>query len=382
MHIEYIDNHADLEQACERLGNSQVLCVDTEFHRETTYYPKLALIQLATPQHTVCVDPLAIQNLQPLQILFANTHIIKVFHAAWQDMEIFLNIFGSLPAPVFDTQIAAALLGKGEQIGYAALIQEYLGIEVDKSQTRTDWLQRPLNAKQIEYAAGDVYYLSKAYPLMQQQLHDLHREDWLSADFQALSNPQLYTPNPPDMWRKIKAHQKLRGVELAILQATTAWRETTAQQRDKPRKRIVSDDVLIDIARQKPTAVAQILSLRSLQNARMPQDDAQALLQCIEQAKQLPQDAWPKLPKFRKLGEDEDVLVDALTALLKIQANAAQINASSIASRKQLEELVSGERDIALLQGWRLQHGGQTLLNFLDGKTSLSVHNDKLTLST
>lgn len=382
MHIKYVDNFADLEQACQLLGQSQTLFVDTEFHRETTYYPKLALIQLATTEHTFCVDPLTIQNLQPLQILFANANILKVFHAAWQDMEIFLHTFGTLPAPVFDTQIAAALLGKGEQIGYAALVQEYLGVDVDKSQTRTDWLQRPLNDKQIEYAAGDVYYLCKTYPLMAQQLHELQREDWLADDFRVLSNPQNYLPNPPDMWRKIKAHQKLRGVELAILQATAAWRETTAQQRDKPRKRIVSDDVLIDIARQKPTAVAQIFSLRSMQNARLSQDDALVLLQCIEHAKQLPPDAWPKQPKFRKLGEAEDVLVDALTALLKLQATAFKVNAGSIASRKQLEALVSGERDIALLQGWRIHHGGQTLLDFLDGKTTLSVQHDKLTLST
>ena len=363
------------------MQHSPVVCVDTEFHRETTYYPRLALIQLATDQHTFCVDPLTIPTLQPIQTLFANPNILKVMHAASQDMEIFLHTFGKLPSPVFDTQIAAALLGKGEQIGYAALIQEYLGVDVDKSQTRTDWLQRPLDTRQIEYAAGDVYFLNKTYPLMAEQLRSLQREDWLTADFAALSDPQLYTPNPPDMWRKIKAHQKLRGIELAILQAMAAWRETTAQQRDKPRKRIVSDEVLIDIARQKPAAVAQIFSLRSLQGSRLPQEDAQVLLDCIQQAQQLPQSAWPKPVKYRKLGEDEDALVDALTALLKQQATRSQINISCIANRKQLEVLVSGERDISLLQGWRLHHGGQILLDFLDGKTTLSVTNDKLTLT-
>ena len=381
MNIEYIDNLAALEHACQQLGLSQTVCVDTEFHRETTYYPKLALIQLADAQHTYCVDPLAIQNLQPLATLFANDKILKVFHAAWQDMEIFLQTFGTLPTPVFDTQIAAALLGMGEQVGYAALIQEYLGEDIDKSQTRTDWLQRPLSEKQIEYAGGDVYYLCKVYPMMAEQLRELQREEWLLDDFRALCNPQNYTPYPPDMWRKIKAYQKLRGVELAVLQATTAWRETTAQQRDKPRKRIISDDALVDIARQKPANAAQIFSLRSMQNARLTQDDANALITCIEQAKKLPQDDWPKLPKYRKLGVDEDALVDALTALLKQQAALHKINPASIAARKQLEELVSGERDIPLLQGWRMHHGGQILLDFLEGKTTLSVRNDKLTCS-
>lgn len=382
MHIEYIDNLPALALACQQLAHSPTICVDTEFHRETTYYPKLALIQLADAEHTYCIDPLALPDMQPLQTLFANTNILKVFHAAWQDMEIFLHTFGCLPTPVFDTQIAAALLGMGEQVGYAALIQEYLGVEVDKSQTRTDWLQRPLNEKQIEYAGGDVYYLCRAYPLMAEQLRALHREDWLADDFRALCNPQNYTPHPPDMWRKIKAHQKLRGVELAILQTTTAWRETTAQQRDKPRKRIINDDALVDIARQKPDSAAQIFSLRSMQGARLTQDDANAILNCIKQASQLPQDAWPRLPKFRKLGADEDALVDALTALLKQQAATHKINPASIASRKQLEALVSGERDISLLQGWRLQHAGQALLDFLDGKTTLRVSNDKLTFSS
>lgn len=382
MHIEYIDNFAALERACQQLGQSQTICVDTEFHRETTYYPQLALIQLANPERTYCIDPLAIENLQPLQALFANTGILKVFHAAGQDMEIFLHTFGSLPTPVFDTQIAATLLGLGEQIGYAALIQEYLHVDVDKSQTRTDWMQRPLSDKQIEYAGGDVYHLCKVYPMMAHQLHALQREDWLADDFRALANPQNYLPHPPDMWRKIKANQKLRGVELAILQATTAWREITAQQRNKPRKRIINDDALIDMARQKTTTTAQIFSLRSMQGARLSQDDANALIQCIEQARQLPQEQWPKLPKFRKLGEDEDALVDALTALLKQQAALHKINPASIASRKQLEALVGGERDIPLLQGWRIRHGGQVLLDFLDGKTTLAVRNDKLTFTT
>ncbi|MDQ1363673.1 MAG: ribonuclease [Pseudomonadota bacterium] len=378
MHIEYIDNFAALEQACAQLGQSPVVCVDTEFHRENTYYPELALIQLANTAHTYCIDPLAIKDLKPLQTLFANTDILKVFHAAWQDMEIFLHAFGNLPAPVFDTQIAAALLGMGEQIGYAALIQEYLGLDVDKSQTRTDWMQRPLSDKQIEYAGGDVYHLCKVYPMMAHQLHTLQREDWLADDFRALANPQNYIPHPPDMWRKIKANQKLRGIELAILQALAAWREITAQQRNKPRKRIINDDALIDIARQKPTSPAQIFSLRSMQGARLTQDDASTLIQCIEQAGQLPQDQWPKQPKFRKLGEDEDALADALTALLKQQAALHKINPASIASRKQLEALVTGERDIPLLQGWRIRHGGQILLDFLDGKTTLAVRNDKL----
>lgn len=381
MHIEYIDNFAALDHACQQLAQNRCICVDTEFHRETTYYPKLALIQLADSQHTYCIDPLTIQNMQPLATLFANNNILKVFHAAWQDMEIFLHTFGALPAPIFDTQIAAALLGMGEQIGYAALIQEYLGEDIDKSQTRTDWLQRPLSDKQIEYAGGDVYYLCKVYPMLAEQLRTLQREDWLDEDFRALCNPQLYTPHPNDMWRKIKAHQKLRGVELAILQATAAWRESTAQQRDKPRKRIISDDALVDIARQKPSSAAQIFSLRSMQNTRFTQDDANTLIQCIEQARQLPQEAWPKLPKFRKLGTDEDALVDALTALLKQQAAVHKINPASIASRKQLEALVSGERDLPILQGWRMHHGGQILLDFLDGKTTLSVQNDKLTYS-
>jgi ribonuclease D len=378
MHIEFITTRAALQTACDQFSQSPVICVDTEFHRESTYYPQLALIQIADNQRTVCIDPLALDDLQPLLPLFTNPGVLKVFHAASQDMEIFHHTFGQLPMPVFDTQIAAALLGYGDQIGYAALIQETLGVEVDKSQTRTDWMQRPLSEKQIQYAGSDVFYLNQMYPRLAAQLRELHREDWLREDFAELSDPQTYTVQPENLWRKIKMHQRLRGIELAILQRACAWRERTAQQRDKPRKRIVSDDVLIDLARQQPESPAQLFSLRSLQGARLSQDDAQALLQCIEQARQLPKEQWPKLPKIRKLTEEDDALVDILSALLKQQAAQYRIHPTSLASRKHLEALVQGERDIPLLHSWRLPHGGQMLLDFLEGKLSLAMADNKL----
>ena len=175
MDILYIDNAETLALACDQFRLSPFLCVDTEFHRETTYYPELALIQISNGQQTICVDPLALKQLQPLLALLNNPEITKVFHASQQDMEIFHHQFDVLPSPVFDTQIAAGLLGYGEQIGYAALIKTLLNVEVDKSQTRTDWLKRPLNHRQIQYAASDVYYLAKAYPIILEKLDDLNR---------------------------------------------------------------------------------------------------------------------------------------------------------------------------------------------------------------
>ncbi len=233
MKITYIDRQDDLAAACNAMKSSPVICLDTEFHRETTYYSQLALVQISDGDNTLCIDPLPLQDFTPLLELLTDPQILKVLHASHQDMEIFLHRFNCLPSPVFDTQIAAGLLGYGEQIGYAALIKTVLDVDIDKSQTRTDWMKRPLNKKQIDYAASDVYYLAQAYRIMAEQLQKLDRLQWLRDDFDELSLPQRYRPESQDMWKKVKGHQQLRGEQLAILQALAAWREQTAQHRDR-----------------------------------------------------------------------------------------------------------------------------------------------------
>jgi len=377
MSILFINSQSELISACNQFKNSPFICVDTEFHRETTYYPELALVQIADESLTVCIDPLALNDLSPVADLFSDTRILKVFHACSQDLEIFYHLFDALPNPMFDTQIAATLIGYGDQTGYAALMKGCLNVDIDKSQTRTDWLKRPLNDKQLEYAANDVLYLSQAYPLILKQLEESGRLDWLSDDFAQLSNTDTFKVDPEKMWRKVKGHQRLHGQQLAVLQAVSSWRETSAINKNKPRRRIVSDDALIDMCKQKPENTKQLLALRSLNKSRVSQSDAEMLIHGIAKAMALPSEQWPRLPKKHKISAEQDTLVDSLTAVLKYNASKHNINHTSLATRKQLEAMVCGERDLEILSGWRKSHAGQMLLDFLGGKLTLNIQAGK-----
>ncbi|MDH5472532.1 MAG: ribonuclease D [Gammaproteobacteria bacterium] len=373
MNYTFIETYEQLITSCEQLTNSRFICVDTEFHREKTYYPELALLQIANDSIAFCIDPLTIKDLQPVLELLSNPAITKVFHAAQQDIEIFFHHLNTMPSPVFDTQIAATLLGYGEQIGYADLIKDVLNIDVDKSQTRTDWMIRPLSEKQLDYAASDVIYLAAAYPVILDRLKKLKRFEWLEDDLKQLSRKEQYQVDINTIWKKVKGHQRLSGPQLAILQSIAAWREETAQQKNRPRRRILSDDALIDIARQKTSSSTAILALRSMNQARLSKEDAETLAIRVTAGLNMPKDTWPSIPKKQKLNFNDDALIDSLTAILKIMAHKHKINHTIMASRKQLEALVRGERDLPISTGWRKQHGGQMLLDFLDGKLSLHV---------
>jgi len=371
MDIVYIDTNEALALFCDTIRLSKAICIDTEFHRETTYYPELALIQISNGEETSCIDPLKITDFTPFISLLNNSNVTKVLHASGQDLEIFNHLFKSLPSPLFDTQIAAGLLGYGDQIGYAALIKKELNINIDKSQSRTDWLKRPLNKDQLHYAASDVYYLAKAYPKMIEQLHSLNRLEWLKGDFSALCMPAKYVVDTQHIWKKVKGNQKLHGIQLAILQAVAAWREETAQLRNRPRRRIVPDDALIDMARLKPNDTNSIKRLRSLNKTRLSTEDADVLLLRIQSAQRLAQEHWPKLVKRHKLSMQEEALIDALLAIIKLKAHEHHITPLNLTSRKDLEVLLQGNTDIALMQGWRYSHAGQAIEQFLNGTSTL-----------
>jgi len=380
MDIVYIDTNEALALTCDTIRRSNVIFIDTEFHRETTYYPELALIQVSDGEITCCIDPLSITDFSPFLSLLTHPGITKVLHASGQDLEIFNQLFNTLPSPMFDTQIAAGLLGYGDQIGYAALIKKELDIDIDKSQSRTDWMKRPLNREQLHYAASDVYYLAKAYPKIVAQLESLNRLDWLHGDFSELCMPAKYKIDTNNIWKKVKGNQKLRGSQLAILQAVAAWREEVAQQRNRPRRRIIPDDALIDISRLKPDSADKIKQLRSLNKTRLGSDDAAQLLQRMNNALNLSQDLWPRHAKRHKLNMREEALVDALIALLKLQASEHRITPLNLASRKDLELLIQGKTDIPLMKGWRYTHAGQIIEQFLDGNSFIQVCSGDLQL--
>ena len=240
--ILYIDTADALDSFCGMLRAADWIVLDTEFLREKTYYPKLCLLQVATPDSVACIDPLALDELTPLLEILFDEGITKVMHSGRQDMEIFYHLAGKLPSPVFDTQIAALMLGYPEQVGYASLVKGELGIELDKLHTRADWTQRPLSDDQIQYAADDVIYLVEIYQRLSEKLATLGRRDWLLEDFQRLTDADLYDNPPADAWQKVKGGNRLRGDSLSIMQALAGWREQVAQQKNRPKGWILRDD--------------------------------------------------------------------------------------------------------------------------------------------
>jgi ribonuclease D len=285
----YIADTASLVQFCEQLHGHPWLALDTEFIRERTYYPRLCLIQIATPDAIACIDPLAELDLQPLLNVLYEPKITKVLHAAQQDLEIFFHLRNSVPSPVFDTQIAATILGQGDQVGYAALAQNLLGVSLDKSQVRTDWSRRPLSPEQLSYAADDVRYLREIYRLQQDQLHARQRLDWLAEDFAKLVDPAQYRPAPQQIWQRVKGHGKLKPAQLVVLQALASWREQEAMQADKPRRWLCDDNLLFDLARLQPKDQAGLDKLRGLSD-KLRQRYGTLLLEKIAEARQCPRD--------------------------------------------------------------------------------------------
>lgn len=375
MTIEYIIDADALTKFCDELLQHDTLYLDTEFIRESTYYPILCLIQIATEQRSVCIDPLTINDLSPLMDVLYNPKITKVVHAGRQDMEIFFQLTGKLPAPMFDTQIAAAFLGYGEQIGYGELIKRELGVQLDKSHSRTDWKKRPLSPAQLEYALDDVRYLAKAYPLLVEKLDALHRLQWVQEESAGLEQPDLYLNHPEKMWLKVKRSNSLRGKALAVLQKLAAWREQTAVDRDSPRRRILGDDVLITLARQQPSELDSLSRIRGLHPSFLKRY-AEDVLEIIAQAPDKP-DTEGLVPK--PASSVDTALLDSASALLRLSAEQVGISPGVLASRADIEKLVRDHAAaIALMQGWRYEIAGKDLLQFLNGKGSLMVLDGRL----
>ncbi|MDH5257202.1 MAG: HRDC domain-containing protein, partial [Gammaproteobacteria bacterium] len=250
-----ITSTEQLESACHQLSQHQVIAVDTEFKRETTYFPIPCLFQLASTESTICIDPFQIDNLAPLGDLLSNKSIIKIFHAGRQDLEIFYYLFKQLPAPIFDTQIAAAILGFPSQVGYAKLVSDYMGIELDKSLTRADWEKRPLPEKQLEYAANDVIYLLQVYDKQIEALKDTGRLDWPDADCEALLDESLYRPDPLSAWTKMRNYNYFTSQERAVASAICQWREELAIERNRPRKFIFDNPVISELSTHQPVTL-------------------------------------------------------------------------------------------------------------------------------
>lgn len=376
---QLINSSEQLVDLCQQLSNCQWMALDTEFMREKTYSPQFCLLQIATSDCVACIDPLTIESLDPLLDLIYQPDIVKIFHASRQDLEIFFNLRGSIPAPIFDTQIAAPLLGHADQIGYANLVKALLNIDLPKTHSRTDWSHRPLSPEQLTYAADDVIYLAQVYRLMCEQLTKLSRLEWLENDFDALTQNSLYENDPKQAWLRIRSAWKLKGDSLSSLQLLAEWRETQAQNSNRPRNWILKDDALFDIARQHPDSVEKLKRIRGIpeQTVRRHGEAILGLLDAATKRAPIP----AKTPsKASKKSAEKEALLDILMSVTRIYAGQEKINPTTLASRKELEKLLSEPNESVLLNGWRKSVIGEKLLHFLDGSQSLSVKNNKVIL--
>ncbi|OOG22946.1 ribonuclease D [Thioalkalivibrio denitrificans] len=374
-----MDNESELHAFCQELTGASWIALDTEFIREKTYYPQLCLIQLATDSALACIDPLALGDLGPLEPLLLDASVTKVVHAAHQDLEILYLKTGAVPAPVFDTQVAAGLLGYGDQIGYARLVETVLGRSLEKGHARTDWSLRPLEAEQLAYAADDVRYLAEAYPIIVRELERLGRLDWLEEDFRALSDPARYEPDPEGAWQRVKGTQHLKGRQLAVLKHLAAWRERQAMRSDRPRRWILSDDVLLELARRQPTDLRGLGKVRGLEE-RTFKRLGEELLSLIREGTALPKEQWPVLPERRALAPEQEALVDVAMGILRHRARENEISPAAIASRRDVEAVVCGDRDSDLVHGWRARLAGDAIRGWLAGSLQIRVRDGEMEL--
>lgn len=380
--IEPILDQAALDAACERLSEGAFLCVDTEFHRERTYWPELCLIQVSCEGYEVIVDPLSERlDLSPLLALIADESRVKVFHAARQDMEIFTRMLGAPPRPVFDTQIAAMALGLGDSVSYDNLIQRVLKRRLDKSSQFTDWKRRPLTDKQLSYALGDVTHLRDAYLSMKAQLEDSGRLSWIEDEMAALCDPALYNTEPRLAWQRLKLRKPQKDYA-AVFASVAAWREQMAQDMDRPRRRILKDDAIQEIADQKPTSEQAFERLRAVPKGFIRSKYADGLQEAIHRALENVDDWAPDLPKRQQNAEMPAGAPEMLKVLLKAVSDEKSVVPRLIANAADIDKLARGEtgNDIAAMQGWRFELFGRKARALLSGQLALSFQDGTVRL--
>ncbi len=387
--MRIITDKAGLETLCAELKGGPFLCVDTEFLRDTTYWPRLCLIQVSGPGVEAIIDPLAEEfggeadhptTLAPLVQLLADETILKVFHAARQDMELFVHRLGVLPKPIFDSQIAAMVCGFGESVGYETLVKSLLVRELDKSSRFTDWSRRPLTDKQLTYAMGDVTHLRDLYPILAERLAADGRAAWVAEEVAALEDPALYTLEPEDAWRRLKTRNSSRKF-LAVAKALAAWREREAQTRDVPRARILKDDALLELAAAAPKAKADIDRLRGVPRGFSNSAQGAAVLEAVAVGLAMPKEEVPHVTRSAPTPPGLGPLMDLLRVLLKKVCEDHGVAPKLIASTADLERIAAeGDTNIPALNGWRRDLFGNAALRLKDGRLALGARDSKLVL--
>ena len=385
MHIHpLITDSATLANLCTRLAEADFVCVDTEFMRENTFWPELCLIQIADENEAAAIDPLApgLDMTPLLELMVNNPDVLKVFHAGGQDLEIVYNLTGKTPYPLFDTQVAAMALGQGEQIGYSNLVDAYLGISVDKGARFTDWSRRPLDARQIEYAIGDVTHLAKIFPKMLARLRKTGRGAWLDQEMERIGDPANYANDPEEAWRRIRVPSRKADI-LGRLKALARWRELEAQGKNLPRGRIVKDETIADIAGHPPRKQADLAKVRGLSPTWATNDIGGRMMVALENAQPMPPEEMPARDDRKPaLGKDGALVADLLKLLLKIRAKEINVASKLLARTDDLEALAAGQREgLSILQGWRFEQFGRDALELVEGQLGFTVKNGKLKMT-
>lgn len=377
MNFLYIDNNQALADFCKSIEDCKLCALDTEFLREKTYYSQLALIQVATEHEEACIDPLAVDDFSPLIEVFNNTFIVKILHSPSQDLEIFYQNFNALPEPLFDTQLAAAVLGFASQIGYADLVKRTCGVQLEKKYTRTDWTKRPLSDGELNYAMDDVRYLIKIYRDLTSDLTDRNRLSWIQADLQKMSDKSSYQLDMSRLWMRLKGVQRLKGVALNNADQLCRWREQKAIDRNRPRRWIMKDEDIVDIARLKPASHHELEQIGSLSKDYV-RKNGDAILQVLSNASSIDSSDYPQQPEFIKLSNQQQAIADCLMAICRDVAEKNDIALTSITSKKDIDALVAGNSDSKLSSGWRYEMLGRHLTQFLKGEVTLSYVDGRL----
>ncbi|MBO0750748.1 MAG: ribonuclease D [Bradyrhizobiaceae bacterium] len=371
--MNVITTTADLTAACERMSRHPFVTVDTEFLRETTYYPLLCVAQIATPDEAVVIDALAQDlSLAPFFELMADESVLKVFHAARQDIEIVWHQAKLIPRPVFDTQVAAMVLGYGESISYDQLVHRVTGDVIDKSSRFTDWSRRPLSAAQVSYAISDVTHLRQVFLLLSEDLQRRGRSEWVGEEMEILTSPNTYRSDPETAWERLKTRVR-KPRELSVLMEVAAWREREAQSRDVPRGRVLKDEAIGDIATHAPTSMEKLASLRSLPRGFERSKWGAEIIEAVKRGLARDPSQLPKIEKPRQ-GVNGSATVELLKVLLRMVSEQHGVAAKVIATVEDLERIATDDRaQVAALHGWRRDLFGEQAISLKRGRLALAV---------
>ena len=371
-----IDNDT-LKEFINKCLKQKVLAIDTEFIRDNTYYPILCLVQIAGKDFAAAIDPLSEIDMNPIWDLLSNEKILKIFHSGRQDIEIFLNLTGKIPKPIYDTQIAAMFCGLGDQVGYEKLVDKFLNLSINKENQFTNWLQRPLTKSQLDYAISDVTHLIKIFPSVNKLILDAGRQEWVSKEIEQLYKKDLYNVNPEEAWKRIKIKYS-KSETLNILKILAKWRENKCKERNIPRNRLIRDETLVNISLFKPNKIDLFNKIRGMPK-NVSVNDLNEIVKIIKDAEKIDPNTWPKVTKFNKKSNVNKCSLDFLKLLLVYCSEESGLAEKLIADTDDLKSILDGKREgLKVFEGWRYDVFGKVVDLLLEGKLGFTIENYKV----